>query len=51
MRYILTTIIGLIFLSGCATTHNHYSEFSEKPFVESPVTSELLHSIPDLDQP
>ena len=34
-----------------ATTHNHYSEFSEKPFVESPVTSELLHSIPDLDQP
>ena len=38
-------------MSGCATTHNHYSEFSEKPFVESPVTSELLHSIPDLDQP
>lgn len=51
MRYIITTIIGLILLSGCATTHNHYSEFSEKPFVESPVTSELLHSIPDLDQP
>ena len=51
MRYIITTIIGLILLSGCATTHNHYSEFSEKPFVETPVTSELLISIPDLDQP
>ena len=38
-------------MSGCATTHNHYSEFSEKPFVETPVTSELLISIPDLDQP
>tara|TARA_B100000900_G_scaffold331960_1_gene292769 strand:- start:167 stop:397 length:231 start_codon:yes stop_codon:yes gene_type:complete len=50
MRYIITTIIGLIFLSGCATTHNHYTEFSEKPFVETPVTSELLINIPDLDQ-
>ena len=26
-------------------------EFSEKPFVETPVTSELLINIPDLDQP
>ena len=51
MRYIITTIIGLIFLSGCATTHNHYTEISEKPFVETPVTSELLINIPDLDQP
>ena len=38
-------------MSGCATTHNHYTEFSEKPFVETPVTSELLINIPDLDQP
>ena len=51
MRYIITTIIGLIFLSGCSTTHNHYTEFSEKPFVETPVTSELLINVPDLDQP
>ena len=41
----------LIFLSGCASTNGNYSEFSEKPFIESPATSELLHAIPDLDQP
>ena len=51
MTKILTTIIVLIFLSGCASTNGNYSEFSEKPFIESPATSELLHAIPDLDQP
>jgi len=37
-------------MSGCSTTSGNYSEFSERPFIESPITSELLHAIPDLDQ-
>ena len=41
----------LIFLSGCASTNGNYAEFSEKPFLENPATSELLFALPDLDQP
>jgi len=37
-------------MSGCSTTSGNYTEFSKTPFVETPVTAELLHSIPDLDQ-
>ena len=51
MVKILTTIIVLIFLSGCASTNGNYAEFSEKPFLENPATSELLFALPDLDQP
>jgi curli production assembly/transport component CsgG len=51
MTKILTTIIVLIFLSGCASTNGNYAEFSEKPFLENPATSELLFALPDLDQP
>ena len=37
MTKILTTIIVLIFLSGCASTNGNYAEFSEKPFVRGTV--------------
>ena len=47
----IRTIIVLIFLSGCASTNGNYAEFSEKPFLENPATSELLFALPDLDQP
>ncbi len=49
MGYILL-FLGLICMSGCSTTSGNYTEFSKTPFVETPVTAELLHSIPDLDQ-
>jgi len=49
MGYILI-FLGLICMSGCSTTSGDYSEFSERPFIETPVTSELLLAVPDLDQ-
>ena len=37
-------------MSGCSTTMGSYVEYSQKPFTQNPVTSDLLKGIPDLDQ-
>ena len=47
--YILIFLMGFC-ISGCSTTMGSYVEYSQKPFTQNPVTSDLLRGIPDLDQ-
>ena len=47
--YILIFLMGFC-MSGCSTTMGNYVEYSQKPFIENPTTSDLLRGIPELDQ-
>ena len=47
--YILIFLMGFC-MSGCSTTMGNYVEYSQKPFIENPTTSDLLRGVPDLDQ-
>ena len=47
--YILIFLMGFS-MSGCSTTMGNYVEYSQKPFIENPTTSDLLRGIPELDQ-
>ena len=47
--YVLIFLAGMC-LSGCSTTMGSFVEYSEKPYIESSRTGDLLRGIPDLDQ-